>query len=229
MSCRKGSAVGDGVTTTLHSAGPSRRSFLLGSAAALAALAGCATPGGFGRAPAGVYGALPDEPFPIPAVDISGVDPVFLRRVVRYNGAEPPGTIVVDLDSHHLYHVMADNRATRYGINGPREPFEWSGVAYVDRKTHWPIWTPTPDQIGRDPTLVEWAGGHPPGLENPLGSRALYLYQDGVYTLCTIYGTAHAWTLGQGVSSGCIGLLNQDIVHLYEQVPLHTRVVILPA
>jgi lipoprotein-anchoring transpeptidase ErfK/SrfK len=67
----------------------------------------------------------------------------------------------------------------------------------------------------------------PPGINNPLGSRALYLYQNGVYTLCTIYGTPHAWTLGQGVSSGCIGLLNQDIIHLYEQVPLHTRVVIL--
>jgi lipoprotein-anchoring transpeptidase ErfK/SrfK len=215
-------------------AGPpalSRRSFLAGSASSVAALtllSGCASLG-FGPADTSVYGPVSDEPYPIPAVDISQVDPIFLRRTVNYNGGEPPGTIVVDLGTHHLYHVMPEGTAVRYGINGPREAFVWSGEAFIDRKAHWPIWTPTPGQISRDPSLVEWAGGMPPGLSNPLGSRALYLYQNGVYTLATIYGTDQPWTLGKGVSSACIGLLNQDIIHLYDQVPLGTRVVILPA
>lgn len=209
----------------------SRRSFIAGSTsvAALALLSGCATGLGFGRADTTVYGPVPDEPYPIPAVDVSQVDPIFLRRTVNYNGGEPPGTIVVDLKTHHLYHVMPEGSAVRYGINGPREAFEWSGEAFIDRKAHWPIWTPTSGQLSRDPSLAQWRGGMPPGLTNPLGSRALYLYQNGVYTLATIYGTDQAWTLGQGVSSACIGLLNQDIIHLYEQVPLGTRVVILPA
>ena len=164
----------------------SRRSFLAGSAGTLAAfsLGGCATfNDGIDRS---IYGAVPNEPYPSPAADVSEVDPNLLRRVVAYNGNEPPGTIVIDLNTHHLQFVQADGTAIRYGVNGPREAFEWSGVAYIDRKAHWPIWTPTPDQIGRDPSLVEYAGGMPPGLNNPLGSRALYLYQNGVYTLCTI-------------------------------------------
>src|SRR5690606_38064628 len=107
--------------------------------------------------------------------------------------------------------------------------FEWSGVAFIERKAEWPIWTPTPGQISRDPSLVQYRGGMPPGLNNPLGSRALYLYQNGVYTLATIYGSSDPSSLGRGVSSACIGLLNQDIIHLYDRVPLGTRVVILPA
>lgn len=210
---------------------PDRRSFLfagLGTAAALS-LSSCAVFGGPEPTSSGVYGPLPQERFSIPAVDVSNVDDRFLRRAVRYPTDEPAGTIVVDLGMHHLYHVEGEGRATRYGINGPRDPFLWSGVAYIERKAEWPVWTPTSGQMSRDPSLVQWAGGMPPGLSNPLGARALYLYQNGAYTLTTIYGTDQAWTLGQGVSSGCIGLLNQDVIHLYGRTPLGTRVVILAA
>lgn len=216
-------------TRALAAPAISRRSFLLGSAAAAGAtisLSGCAT--FFDRgADTGVYGALPDERFPLPAVDVSDVDPRLLRHTVRYTTSEPVGTIVVELQPRYLYHVEEEGMATRYGINAPRDPFEWEGVAFIDRKAEWPIWTPTPAQQSRDPSLRQWAGGMPPGITNPLGSRALYLYQNGVYTLCTIYGTDQAWTLGQGVSSGCIGLLNQDVIHLYNRTPLGTRVVII--
>ncbi|MCW5695612.1 MAG: L,D-transpeptidase [Bauldia sp.] len=227
-----GDAVNHNAEAVLAPALIGRRSFLAGAACSVAAaslLGGCAGGLGLGRVDTSIYGPVPDEPYPIPAADISQVDPIYLRRTVNYTGDEPPGTIVVDLKTHHLYHVMEDGTAVRYGVNGPREAFEWSGEAFIERKAHWPIWTPTPGQISRDPSLVEWRGGMPPGLNNPLGSRALYLYQNGVYTLATIYGTSDPSSLGRGVSSACIGLLNQDIIHLYERVPLGTRVVILPA
>ena len=209
-----------------------RRSFLLGSLGSVGAigLSGCVG-GLFGDGPsiAQMYAALPNERFPIPAVDLSKVNPDFLRKVVRYNTIEPPGTIIVDPSAFYVYHVEEGGRATRYGANVGRAGFVWSGDAYIGRKAEWPIWTPTRDQIGRDPTLVQYAGGMQPGLDNPLGSRALYLYQNGVYTLYTLYGTIYEWTIGQGVSSGCIGLLHQDIIDLYNRTLVDTRVVVLPA
>lgn len=212
--------------------GLSRRAILLGTAGIVgaAALSGCASVfGGSLFDTAEIYGPLPDEQFPIPAVDVDGVDTGLLRQTVRYDTSEPEGTIVVDLPNHHLYRVEAEGFATRYGVNGPRDPFLWSGVAVIQRKAEWPVWTPTPDQIGRDPSLVQYAGGMPPGLTNPLGARALYLYQDGRDTLCRIYGTDQPWTLGMGVSSGCIGLLNQDVIDLYRRTPVGTRVIIRQA
>ncbi|MHA1559051.1 MAG: L,D-transpeptidase [Alphaproteobacteria bacterium] len=208
----------------------SRRSLLLGSLAGLGVvgLGGCATMG-LGADYPDIYRALPDERFPIPAADLSQIDPQYLRRVVRYRTDEEPGTIIIDPGNFYLYHIMEDGYATRYGANVGRAGFLWTGEAYIGRKAEWPIWTPTRDQIGRDPWLVEHAGGMAPGLGNPLGSRALYLYQDGVYTLYTIYGTAQEWTIGQGVSSGCVGLLNQDVIHLFELIPIGTKVIVLPA
>jgi lipoprotein-anchoring transpeptidase ErfK/SrfK len=210
-----------------------RRSFLFGSAAGIGALglAGCTTmSGGISRAEAArVYGPLPEEQFPIPAVDVAKIDRKYLRRTVRYDTDEAPGTIIVDPGNYFVYRIEEEGTATRYGANVGRDGFLWSGLAYVGRKAEWPIWTPTPDQIGRDPSLVKYAGGMPPGLKNPLGARALYLYQDGAYTLYTIYGTSVAATIGTGVSSGCTGLLNQDIIDLYSRTPVGTNVVVLPA
>ena len=208
----------------------SRRSLMLGSLAGLGVLGlgGCATMRPSADYP-DIYRALPDERFPIPAADFSQIDPRYLRRVVRYRTDEEPGTIIIDPGNFYLYHILEDGFATRYGANVGRAGFLWTGEAYIGRKAEWPIWTPTPDQIGRDPWLVEHAGGMAPGLDNPLGSRALYLYQDGVYTLYTIYGTALEWTIGQGVSSGCVGLLNQDVIHLFELIPIGTKVIVLPA
>ncbi len=209
----------------------SRRSFLAGSAGLCAmGLAGCSTSGGMTRAEAALaYGPVPDEQFPIPAVDLDRIDPKYYRRTMRYETDEAPGTIVIDPGNYYVYRIEEDGYATRYGANVPRPEFLWNGNAYVGRKAEWPIWTPTPDQIGRDPELKKYAGGMQPGLDNPLGARVLYLYQDGKYTLCTIYSTVFPQTIGEGVSSGCIGLLSQDMIHLYSRSPVDTNVVILPA
>lgn len=218
--------------TDRRSGGLSRRSFLVGSAAVMGtvALSGCASMMRDGRLAgdaAEIYGPLPNERFPIPAADLSQVDPQYLRRIVPYESTEAPGTIIIHPSAYYLYRIEGDGMATRYGANVGRAGFVWSGEAYIGRKAEWPIWTPTRDQIGRDPTLVQYAGGMQPGLDNPLGARALYLYQDGVYTLYTIYGTSVASSIGTGVSSGCIGLLSQDIIHLYNRTEVGTRVIVL--
>jgi lipoprotein-anchoring transpeptidase ErfK/SrfK len=207
-----------------------RRSFLIGSIGAVGALglAGCTTM----RARAQFsenYPAMPNERFPIPAVDISQIDAKYLRQVVRYDSTEPVGTIIVDTPHYYLYRIEGDGYATRYGVSVGATAFLWSGEAYIGRKAEWAVWTPTPAQIGRDPTLVQYAGGMPPGLNNPLGARTLYLYQNGAYTLFTIYGTVHTEIIGVNFGSGCIGLLSQDIIHLYERTPVGTNVIVLPA
>lgn len=208
-----------------------RRSFLSGSAAGLCALGlGSCSTGGMTRAEAArVYGSVPDEKFPIPAVDVERVNSKYYRRTVRYKTDEAPGTIIVDPGKYFVYRIEEEGYATRYGANVGRSGFLWSGNAYIGRKAEWPVWTPTRDQISRDPELVKYAGGMQPGLDNPLGARVLYLYQDGKYTLYTIYSTILPKTIGTGVSSGCVGLLSQDMIHLYSRTPVGTNVVVLPA
>jgi lipoprotein-anchoring transpeptidase ErfK/SrfK len=210
----------------------SRRSFLAGSAAALGALtlAGCATSGGMSMAEAErVYGALPNERFPVPAVNISKINPKYLRRTVSYASNEAVGTIIIDPRHFYVYRIEGDGEATRYGANVGRAGFLWSGEAYIGRKAEWPIWTPPREMILRQPEAAPYANGMPPGLNNPLGARTLYLYQNGAYTLYTIYSTIMPETIGKGVSSGCVGLLTQDMLHLYNQTPVQTKVVVLPA
>ncbi|CAM5773242.1 L,D-transpeptidase [Labrys miyagiensis] len=209
-----------------------RRSFLVGSALGIGALglAGCATSGGMSLAEAQrLYGPVPDEKFPIPAVDVSKIDPKFYRRTVRYDSKEAAGTIIVDPHNHYVYRIEDGGNATRYGASVGRAGFLWSGDAYVGRKAEWATWTPPKEMIQRQPEAAKYAGGMPGGLDNPLGARTLYLYQNGRYTLYTIYSTRVAQSIGTGVSSGCIGLLSQDMIHLYEQTPVQTKVVVLPA
>lgn len=211
---------------------PSRRSFLLGAGAGVAALglAGCATSGGMSLAEAKkVYGPVPDEKFPIPAADVSKVDPKYYRRTVRYATKEAPGTIIVDPGKYYVYRVEGDGMATRYGANVGRDGFRWSGDAYVGRKAEWATWTPPKEMIARQPEAAKYAGGMPGGLDNPLGARTLYLYQDGKYTLYTIYASSHPTSIGKGVTSGCVGLLSQDMIHLYSRTPVDTKVVVLTA
>lgn len=210
----------------------SRRSFLIGSAVSLTAfgLAGCATSGGMSLAEAEkVYGPVPDERFPIPAVDVSKINPKYLRRTVRYDTNEAAGTIIVDPRNYYVYRIEGDGYATRYGANVGRAGYLWSGDAYIGRKAEWPIWTPPREMILRQPEVAQYAGGMAPGLNNPLGARTLYLYQNGVYTLYTIYSTIMPETIGKGVSSGCIGLLSQDMIDLYSKTPVNTKVVVLRA
>lgn len=209
-----------------------RRSFLVGSAAVLGALslAGCATSGGLSTAEAArIYGPVPDERFPIPAVNISKINPKYLRRTVHYPSKEAVGTIIIDPRNYYVYRIEGDNNATRYGANVGRAGFLWSGDAYIGRKAEWPIWTPPREMILRQPEAAKYAGGMKPGIDNPLGARTLYLYQNGVYTLYTIYSTSVPETIGKGISSGCIGLLTQDMIDLYSKTPVNTKVVVLPA
>ncbi|MBK3396857.1 L,D-transpeptidase [Methylobacterium sp. IF7SW-B2] len=209
-----------------------RRAFLAGSAASLGALglAGCATTDGMSLAEASaLYGPVPTEKFPIPATDISKVDPKYYRRTVQYASKEAPGTIVVDPRNYYLYRIEEGGLATRYGANVGRDGFRWSGDAYVGRKSEWATWTPPREMIKRQPEVAKWARGMPGGLENPLGARTLHLYQNGAYTLYTIYASSEPDSIGSGITSGCVGLLSQDMIHLYERTPVKTKVVVLPA
>ncbi|OYW97223.1 MAG: hypothetical protein B7Z14_18285, partial [Bosea sp. 32-68-6] len=162
-----------------------RRSFLVGSAAGLGALAlgGCVTQDGMSLAEAKkLYGPVDDKKFPIPAADVSKVDPQYWRRTVRYETKEAPGTIIVDPGNYYVYRIEGDGNATRYGANVGRDGFRWNGDAYVGRKSEWPTWTPPPEMIKRQPEAAKYARGMPGGLENPLGARTLHLYQNGRYT-----------------------------------------------
>ncbi len=209
-----------------------RRSFLVGSAVGLGTLglAGCATTDDAFLAEATkVYGPLPEEKFPIPAVDISKVDPKYYRRTVRYDSKEAAGTIVVDPKNFYVYRIEGDGSATRYGANVGREGFLWNGDAYVGRKSEWATWTPPKEMIARQPEAAKYARGMPGGLDNPLGARTLHLYQNGVYTLYTIYASSEPESIGTGRTSGCVGLLSQDMIHLYARTPVKTKVVVLPA
>ena len=216
---------------SVHSGGMNRRAFLAGSAAVVGALglAGCAS-GGMSLAEAErVYGPLPGERFPVPAVNLSKVDPRYLRRTVRYSSNEPVGTIIVDPRHYYVYRIEGGGMATRYGANVGRAGFLWSGEAYIGRKAEWPVWTPPREMILRQPEAAPYANGMPPGLDNPLGARTLYLYQNGAYTLFTIYSTIRPETIGKGISSGCVGLLTQDMVDLYAKTPVDTKVIVLKA
>lgn len=212
-----------------------RRLFLL---AAPALLAGCTTTrtplasltGGIDPSYAAMYGAIDNEPFPVPAVDYTQLDPRFLRQEVSYRTSEQPGTVVVDPNERFAYLVMANGRALRYGVGvGKEEGFNFRGNAVIARKAAWPRWTPTPDMIRREPERYgKYAGGLAGGETNPLGSRALYLYRNGQDTLYRLHGTTEPWTIGTMVSSGCVRFINQDIIDLYRRVPVGSKVVVLP-
>ena len=210
----------------------SRRSFLAGSALGIGALSlgGCGTTDTLLMAEAAkTYGPMPNEKFPIPAVDVSKVKPKYYRRTVQYASSEAPGTIVVDPANYYVYRIEGDGTATRYGANVGRQGFLWNGNAYVGRKSEWATWTPPKEMIRRQPEAAKYARGMPGGLDNPLGARTLHLYQNGAYTLYTIYASSDAESIGTGITSGCVGLLSQDMIHLYARTPVKTKVVVLPA
>ncbi|QQN66012.1 L,D-transpeptidase [Bradyrhizobium diazoefficiens] len=147
----------------------------------------------------------------------------FRRAIVDYHRKEAPGTIVVDSDNHYLYYVMDGGKAIRYGITVGEEAMAWSGIAKVGSMTEWPAWHPTPGEISRlgVPTYV------PPGPDNPMGSRAMYLYSGGKDTLFRIHGTNQPEYIGASISSGCIRLTNEDAIDLYSRVKVGTIVVVL--
>lgn len=213
-----------------------RRLFLLAASAALAGCSGRDGPrpmaiGSVNSQFASMYAAINDEPFPVPAVDVSEIDPQFLRQEVAFRTREQPGTIIVDPSERHAYLVLENNRALRYGVGvGKVEGFNFRGEAVIARKAAWPRWTPTPDMIAREPERYgPYAGGLPGGPTNPLGPRALYLYRNGQDTLYRLHGTTEPHTIGTMVSSGCVRFFNQDIIDLYRRVPVGTKVIVLPA
>lgn len=176
-----------------------------------------------------MYGAAVGEPYEVAAMDLRRVDPKWWRQEVEYFTSERPGTIVVDTPAHFLYLVMENNRALRYGVGvGKDEALVFRGDATIGRKAQWPRWTPTQSMIRREPDRYgPYAGGMEPGSQNPLGPRALYLYRNGNDTLFRIHGTTEPYTIGTNVSSGCVRLMNQDIIDLYNRVPVGTRVTVI--
>jgi lipoprotein-anchoring transpeptidase ErfK/SrfK len=152
------------------------------------------------------------------------IDPAFLPAMVDDPTGESPGTIVIDTRQRYLYLVLADGKAQRYGVGVGREGFGWSGRVRIGRKAEWPTWTPPAEMRKRQPYLpVSMEGG--PG--NPLGARAMYLYDGGRDTMFRIHGSNEPWTIGHAVSSGCIRMRNEDVMQLYSRVSVGTRVVVM--
>jgi lipoprotein-anchoring transpeptidase ErfK/SrfK len=155
------------------------------------------------------------------------IAPQFLPTIVDYDGAHEPGTVVIDTGEKFLYLVQEDGKARRYGVGVGREGFGWKGTVAVGRKAEWPSWTPPKEMIGRQPWLAKYSKGMPGGPDNPLGARALYLYEGERDTLFRIHGSNEPWTIGQNVSSGCIRMRNDDVTELYNRVPIGATVVVL--
>jgi lipoprotein-anchoring transpeptidase ErfK/SrfK len=230
-------------TKPSHSAGKlSRRSFMIGLPVVLAACQTTQPPGQssittpsysgepvFGQDFASMYGPITGEPFPIAAIDLSKINPRYYRQMVDLPPAisAQPGTIVIDPYNHFLYLVFENNRALRYGVGVGREGFAWSGDATIQAKQQWPKWHPPKEMMARDPEAAKWPDGMPGGPGNPLGARALYLYQGKVDTLYRIHGTTQPWSIGKSLSSGCIRMMNQDIIDLYNRAPIGTKVRVL--
>ncbi len=227
------------------SVGFSRRQFLAvsGAAAASAALSACTTvrelPDDYYREPIPtepplggyeqMYASVIDEGYELPAIPVEKVDPRFLRQIVQDPTGEMPGTVVVDTQAHFLYLVRPAGEAIRYGVGLGRAGFEWQGRAVVQWKKKWPTWKVPDDMIARQPELARYSvanGGMQPGLKNPLGSRALYIFQNGEDTLYRIHGSPEWWTIGKSVSSGCVRMINQDVMDLYDRVPNKTPIVV---
>ena len=168
-------------------------------------------------------GVIPDRPFDIPAVNWRHIAPEFHRQTVSFDGRERPGTIVIDTRARHLYYIQSPGVAIRYGIGVGKEGFAFRGAARVGRKAVWPDWSPTVNMVRINPSLPRHLPG---GLDNPLGARALYLYQGNRDTLFRIHGTNEPWSIGEAVSSGCIRMMNEDVLDLYGRANVNTPVVV---
>jgi lipoprotein-anchoring transpeptidase ErfK/SrfK len=152
------------------------------------------------------------------------INPIYLPREVANDGPQKPGTIVNDTTKNNLYLVEKDGKARRYGVGTGKPGFEWAGTHKVSQKREWPDWRPPAEMIAREAAKGRYLPKHlAGGIENPLGARALYLGS----TLYRIHGTNQPWTIGGSVSSGCIRMRNEDVVDLYERVPVGTTVVVM--
>jgi len=143
------------------------------------------------------------------------------RQIVDYRSTEAPGTVIIDTPHTYLYFILGADKAIRYGIGVGREGFTWSGVKTIERKMEWPDWIPPADMLHRQPYLPRFMAGGP---GNPLGARAMYLSG----TVYRIHGTNAPDTIGKQVSSGCIRMLNEDVIDLYQRAHVGTKVIVLP-
>ena len=179
----------------------------------------------------GLVSALAFLPSPVLAAKKKSkefvLDPQYEPQMVSFAGYQP-GMIVVDPGNHFLYLTMAGGRALRYGVGVGKAGLAFKGTARIARKAEWPSWTPTANMIRRSPEkYARYAKGVPGGPGNPLGARALYLYRDNRDTYYRIHGTTEPQSIGQSVSNGCIRMINDHVMDLYDRVPLGTTVVVL--
>ncbi|OHV76021.1 L,D-transpeptidase [Rhizobium sp. LCM 4573] len=176
-----------------------------------------------------MYGTMTDGGFVIPAVPYQKINPRYYRQRVVDPTGERPGTVVVDTASRFLYLVEPGGSAMRYGVGIGREGFAWQGEGVIQWRQKWPKWTPPNEMIARQPELAKYSadnGGMPPGLRNPLGARALYIFQNGQDTLYRLHGSPEWQSIGTAASSGCVRLMNQDVIDLYDRVPTKARIVV---
>ena len=195
----------------------SRRGLIVGAAASVA--------GRLVTSPA--LADATDDPFPLPPFDYSKLKPEFRPAIVPYKGRQFPGTVIVDTPAHQISLILEGGQAMRWGCAVGKDGFRWAGLADIGRKVMWPKWTPPKEMIERHPEKAKWANGMPGGYDNPLGARALYLFQNGRDTLYRIHGTTEPMSIGKNASSGCIRMISQDVIELYRRVPIGSRVVVL--
>jgi lipoprotein-anchoring transpeptidase ErfK/SrfK len=226
----------------------SRRAFMIGSLSATAAMSGCAasTPPVVQRVTAtelelspnpgtpdaeleARYAAFEDGGHIVPAIPYMQMDPKYYRQQVADPTGEKAGTVVVDTPNRFLYLVEEGGTAMRYGVGIGRQGFSWQGEGIIHWRQHWPRWKPPSEMIARQPELDRYSvanGGMDPGVTNPLGARALYIFQNGQDTLYRLHGSPEWQSIGKSVSSGCVRLTNHDIVDLYQRIPYHARIVV---
>ena len=166
------------------------------------------------------YGPVEDNGYALPAIPINKVNTKFHRQIVDYATGEKPGTIIVNTPNRFLYYVLPGGKAVRYGIGVGKAGFAWQGEAYIAWKQEWPTWHPPKEMADRKPEVARYVkDGMGPGLKNPLGARAMYLFNEkGQDTLFRLHGTPEWASIGTAASSGCIRLMNQDIIDLYSRV-----------
>jgi len=173
-------------------------------------------------------GTVPGEPFPVSDADANLVPIWFRRQIVEWKTAEAQGSVVVSPRAHWLWYVWGGGKAVRFGI-GTGKYGDWKGNTQVGRLEKWPIWTPTPDHLKRRPDLVQYIHGMPGGPKNPMGARAIYLYQNNVDTTYRIHGTDVPEHIGTKSTAGCFAMLNADVIWLYDHVKLGTLVSVMQA
>jgi len=170
-----------------------------------------------------------DSGIKIPALPVDQIPETHRRQVVEYETDQPVGTIIINPKTKLLYYVIGKKKAIRYGIAVGKAGFEWSGEAIVSEKKPWPTWTPPKEMIARKPELARWVNGQPGGATNPLGARAIYLTSGGRDYGYRIHGTPEWKSIGRNASSGCIRMINQDVMDLYSRLTGGEKVIVLTA